>query len=152
MAKALGNGVPVGACWARAEVAAAFAPGDHASTFGGQPLAMAAARATLGVMEATGAPGRAASAGARLRRGLQATDGVSGVHGEGLLLGIALVSGRAKDVVVAALWRGLVVNAPRPDTIRMAPPLLVSDDEIEEALVIFADAVGEVSSRERSDA
>ena len=152
MAKALGNGVPVGACWARAEVAAAFAPGDHASTFGGQPLAMAAAKATLAVMEATGAPGRAASAGARLRRGLQATDGVSGVHGEGLLLGITLVSGRAKDVVVAALWRGLVVNAPRPDTIRMAPPLLVSDDEIDEALAIFADAVGEVSSRERSDA
>ena len=57
MAKALGNGMPVGACWARAEVAAAFVPGDHGSTFGGQPLAMAAARATLAVMEAEQVPG-----------------------------------------------------------------------------------------------
>ena len=57
MAKALGNGMPVGACWARAEVAAAFVPGDHGSTFGGQPLAMAAARATLAVMEAEDVPG-----------------------------------------------------------------------------------------------
>jgi predicted acetylornithine/succinylornithine family transaminase len=152
MAKALGNGVPIGACWARAEVTAAFAPGDHASTFGGQPLATAAARATLEVMEAAGAPGRAARAGARLRSGLEAIDGVSGVRGEGLLLGVALVSGRAKDVAVAALRRGLVVNAPRPDTIRMAPQLLVSDDEIDEALAIFADAVGEANPRERRNA
>jgi predicted acetylornithine/succinylornithine family transaminase len=164
MAKALGNGVPIGACWARAEVAAAFAPGDHASTFGGQPLAAAAARATLGVMEAEDAPGRAARAGARLRGGLEAIDGVSGVRGEGLLLGVALASGRvaeerategsglAMDVVAAALRRGLVVNAPRPHTIRVAPPLLVSDDEIDEALVIFADSVGDVRSRERPDA
>jgi predicted acetylornithine/succinylornithine family transaminase len=152
MAKALGNGVPIGACWARAEVAAAFAPGDHASTFGGQPLATAAARATLEVMEAMGVPGRAARAGARLRGGLQSMDEVSGVRGEGLLLGVELVSGRAKDVAAAALRRGLIVNAPRPDTIRMAPPLLVSDDEIDEALAIFADAVGEASPRERPDA
>ena len=64
MAKALGNGMPVGACWARAEVAAAFGPGDHGSTFGGQPLALAAARATLAVMEAEDVCGRAQRAGA----------------------------------------------------------------------------------------
>ena len=63
MAKALGNGMPVGACWARAEVAAAFVPGDHGSTFGGQPLAMSAARATLAVMEAEDVPSRAQAAG-----------------------------------------------------------------------------------------
>ena len=72
MAKALGNGMPVGACWARAEVAAAFGPGDHGSTFGGQPLAMAAARATLAVMEAEDVCGRAQRAGARLGAGLAA--------------------------------------------------------------------------------
>ena len=67
MAKALGNGVPIGACWARAEVAAAFRPGDHATTFGGQPLAARAALATLDVMEAEDVPARAMLAGARLR-------------------------------------------------------------------------------------
>jgi predicted acetylornithine/succinylornithine family transaminase len=144
MAKALGNGVPIGACWARAEVAAAFGPGDHATTFGGQPLATAAARATLEVMQSTGAPGRAARAGVRLRSGLEAIDGVSGVRGEGLLLGVAVAPGRATEVLAAGLRRGLVVNAPRPDTIRMAPPLLVSDEEIDDALAIFADAMGEV--------
>ena len=66
MAKALGNGVPIGACWARADVAAAFEPGDHATTFGGQPLATAAARAVLDVMEREDVPARAARAGARL--------------------------------------------------------------------------------------
>ena len=66
MAKALGNGMPVGACWARAEVAAAFGPGDHGSTFGGQPLALAAARATLATMEAEDVCGRARRAGAVL--------------------------------------------------------------------------------------
>ena len=59
MAKALGNGVPIGACWARADVAAAFAPGDHATTFGGQPLAARAALATLDVMERENVPERA---------------------------------------------------------------------------------------------
>ena len=63
MAKALGNGVPIGACWARAEVADAFEPGDHATTFGGQPLATAAARAVLAVMEAEDVPARAAKRG-----------------------------------------------------------------------------------------
>ena len=147
MAKALANGVPIGACWARAEVAAAFGPGDHASTFGGQPLATAAARATLAVMEAEGAPRCATRAGSRLRSGLEAIDGVRGVRGEGLLLGIELESGRAPEVFAAALRRGLVVNAPRADTIRMAPPLLVSDSEIDEALAVFAEAMGDVIGR-----
>ena len=66
MAKALGNGVPIGACWAKAEVARAFEPGDHATTYGGQPLAAAAARAVLGVMEEIDAPAKATAAGARL--------------------------------------------------------------------------------------
>src|SRR5579863_9231385 len=116
MAKALGNGVPIGACWARAEVAAAFSPGDHGSTFGGQPLATAAARATLAVMEAEDVPGRARRAGARLRAGLEALDGVVSVRGQGLLLGAALETERAVAVTAAALTAGLVVNAPRPDT------------------------------------
>ena len=72
MAKALGNGVPIGACWAKAEVAAAFEPGDHATTYGGQPLATAAARAVLAVMEAEDVPALAERAGAALTKLLEA--------------------------------------------------------------------------------
>ncbi len=143
MAKALGNGVPIGACWASAEVAAAFGPGDHGSTFGGQPLATAAAAATLAVMESEDVPARARRAGARLTAALEALDGISSVRGHGLLLGAVLdasVLGStvAADVVSAALAAGLVMNAPRPDTIRLAPSLLVTDEEIDEAVAILA--------------
>jgi acetylornithine/N-succinyldiaminopimelate aminotransferase len=133
MAKSLGNGMPVGACWARAEVAAAFGPGDHGSTFGGQPLAMAAARATLAVLEAEDAPGRARRAGARLTRALEQ-------RGQGLLLAAVLDHAVAPAACRAALDAGLVINAPRPDVLRFAPPLLVTDEEIDRA----ADIVGAV--------
>jgi predicted acetylornithine/succinylornithine family transaminase len=134
MAKALGNGMPVGACWARAEVAAAFVPGDHGSTFGGQPLAMSAARATLSVMEAERVPERAVAAGARLRDGLSRLPGVASVRGEGLLLAALLVNDFAGPACAEALQGGLVLNAPRPDVLRFAPSLLVSDAEIDQAL------------------
>jgi len=137
MAKALGNGMPVGACWARAEVAAAFGPGDHGSTFGGQPLAMAAVRATLAVMEAEDVCGRARRAGARLRAGLAALPGVESVRGAGLLLAAQLVTPAAKEIAAAALEAGLLVNPVRPDAIRVAPPLLVRDGEIDAALSIL---------------
>jgi acetylornithine/N-succinyldiaminopimelate aminotransferase len=137
MAKALGNGMPVGACWARAEVAAAFVPGDHASTFGGQPLAMSAVRATLSVMEAERVPERAVSAGARLVDGLQKLPGVASVRGEGLLLAAVLTNSFAAVAVSEALEAGLVINAPRPDVLRFAPSLLVSEADIDKALRIL---------------
>ena len=90
MAKALGNGMPVGACWARAEVAAAFVPGDHGSTFGGQPLAMSAARATLAVMEAEDVPARARRPGPGCGPGWRRSPGWTAVRGEGLLLAAVL--------------------------------------------------------------
>jgi acetylornithine aminotransferase len=96
-------------------------------------------------MEAEDVPTRARRAGARLAAGLDALEGVSGVRGAGLLLGAGLEEARAKDVVAAALGRGLVVNAPRPDTIRLAPSLLVSDDEIDEALGLLAHALADVA-------
>ena len=134
MAKALGNGMPIGACWARADVASAFVPGDHGTTFGGQPLAAAAARATLAVMEAEDVPLRATRAGARLREGLLEMAGVTSVRGRGLFLAAELADRPAKDVADAALDRGLVINAVTPTAIRLAPSLLVADDEIDEAL------------------
>src|SRR3954471_1153374 len=76
MAKALGNGVPIGACWARADVATAFEPGDHATTFGGQPLATAAARAVLAEMRRLDVPALATAAGAQLTAALHDLDGI----------------------------------------------------------------------------
>jgi acetylornithine/N-succinyldiaminopimelate aminotransferase len=145
MAKALGNGMPIGACWARAEVAAAFGPGDHGSTFGGQPLALAAARATLAVMEAEDVNGRARHWGAVLSEGLVTLPGVVSVRGAGLLLAAQLGRPVAKEVTAAALTRGLLVNAVRPDAVRVAPPLLVSGDEIARALRILGDVLGELA-------
>ncbi len=141
LAKALGNGMPIGACWARAEVAAAFVPGDHGTTYGGQPLATAAARATLAVMEAEDVPARAAAAGARLAAGLGRLPGVVAVRGLGLLLAAELAGADARRVTDDALDRGLVVNAVTPSAIRLAPPLLVSDAEIDEALAILGEVL-----------
>jgi len=145
MAKALGNGVPIGACWARTEVAAVFDPGDHATTFGGQPLATAAARAVLRVMEQEDVPARAAAAGRRLTEGLEALTGVAAVRGLGLLIAAELAGIDARAVVAAALDRGLVVNAVTPTALRLAPSLLITDDEIDEALTSLAEALADVA-------
>ena len=145
VAKALGNGVPIGACWARAEVAASFSPGMHATTFGGQPLAAAAARAVLQVMEAEDVPGRADRAGERLRGALEALPQVSGVRGLGLLLAAELVGHDAREVAADAQEAGLLVNGVTPTAVRLAPQLLVTDDEIDEAVAILAQVIGERS-------
>jgi predicted acetylornithine/succinylornithine family transaminase len=144
MAKALGNGVPIGACWARREVAV-FEPGDHATTFGGQPLATSAARAVLAEMQKEDVPARAERAGARLRAALEALPQVASVRGMGLLLAAELDGLDGRAVAASALTQGLVVNGVSPTAIRVAPPLLVSDDEIDEAVAILAgvlDAAG----------
>jgi acetylornithine/succinyldiaminopimelate/putrescine aminotransferase len=138
MAKALGNGVPIGACWAKTEVAAAFEPGDHATTFGGQPLATSAARAVLAVMEAEDVPARARHAGERITAGAAALDGVAAVRGLGLLLAIELAEGHSAPEVAARLLElGAVVNAVTPTALRLAPSLLISDDEIDHALSLL---------------
>lgn len=141
MAKALGNGVPIGACWAREDVADAFVPGDHATTFGGQPLATAAARAVLAVMEEEDVPAKAQAAGARLTKALEALPAVTGVRGFGLLLGAALAEPVAKAAAVAAQDKGLIVNAVNDSTLRLAPPLLVTDEEIDEAVSILSEVL-----------
>ncbi|MGH9297585.1 MAG: aspartate aminotransferase family protein [Acidimicrobiales bacterium] len=148
VAKALGNGMPVGACWARAEVASAFRPGDHGSTFGGQPLACSAALATLGELRRIDAPARSARLGQHLGRLLVEVEGIASVRGRGLLLGAVLegvAALRAKEVVAAALGLGLVVNSPVPGVIRLAPPLTVEADEIERGAGLLARAIEEVA-------
>jgi predicted acetylornithine/succinylornithine family transaminase len=134
MAKALGNGVPIGACWAREGVATVFEPGDHATTYGGQPLATAAARAVLATMAAEDVPGRAARAGRRLTERLAGLPGVAGVRGVGLLLAVELDGRPAAEVNAALLAAGVVANAVTPTALRLAPSLLIGDDEIDEAV------------------
>ena len=141
MAKALGNGVPIGACWARAEVADAFQPGDHATTYGGQPLAASAARAVLAVMEAEDVPTRARTAGAHLTERLVALDAVTDVRGLGLLLAAELDGRDARQVAADCLAAGLVVNGVTPTALRFAPPLLVTHDEIDEATAILSEVL-----------
>lgn len=143
VAKALGNGMPIGACWATAEVSASFKPGDHGTTFGGQPLAAAAALATLDTMEREHVAERAASSGAALRGALEDVDGVAAVRGAGLLLGVVLDRAvpAAPEVARRCLDKGLLVNCPAPGVIRMAPSLLVEEQQVRLACDIFADVL-----------
>jgi predicted acetylornithine/succinylornithine family transaminase len=139
MAKGLGNGMPIGACWARRDVASAFSPGDHGTTYGGQPLAASAARATLAIMERENIPQRAEHAGATLRKLLASLDGVVEVRGLGLLLAAELAPGLdARAVAADALVAGLIVNAVSATSLRFAPPLIVSDTELAEAVDILS--------------
>jgi len=139
MAKALGNGVPIGACWARREVAAVFQPGDHGTTYGGQPLAASAARATLEILERVNAPQLAERAGAEFRHLLETVEGVVHVRGLGLLLAAELAVGLDAKAVAADLLRGgLIVNAVSPTALRFAPPLIVSETEIAQAVDLLS--------------
>ena len=138
MAKALGNGMPIGACWARGAAGEALRPGDHGTTFGGQPLAARTALTVLSVMERDDVCARARTRGAQLVAGLVALPGVAAVRGRGLLLAAELDAPAAVRCKDLALERGLIVNAVAPTALRFAPPLLVTDDEIDEALAILA--------------
>ena len=138
MAKAMGNGFPVGATWARTEVAASFRPGDHGSTYSGTAIATAVVSAVLAEMRRIDAPHLATVRGQYLRAGLERLDGVASVRGQGLLLAAELAEGRdAKDAYTQLLSAGLVTNAVTPTALRFAPPLTVSESEIDEALAML---------------
>ena len=138
MAKGMGNGFPVGAVWARREVAEVFQAGDHGSTYSGTAIATSVAGAVLGELRRIDAPARAERQGMRLRAGLEAIGGVVSVRGAGLLLAAELHERLdAKAVFAALLDQGLVTNAVTPSALRLAPPLTVSDAEVDEALAII---------------
>ncbi|WP_432498538.1 acetylornithine transaminase [Kineococcus gypseus] len=129
VAKGLGGGIPVGAAVAFGpRNAALLGAGQHGTTFGGNPVAAAAGLATLHVLERDALLANVRAVGARLRTGVQALGHplVAGVRGEGLLLGIALTRPVAAAAARAALAHGFIVNAVRPDTIRLAPPLVLT--------------------------
>lgn len=146
-AKALGNGVPIGAVVARDEIAAAFGPGDHGSTFGGNPLAAAAALATFDALEGDHLLDLVPEKSEFLRRQLADLPYVVEVRGLGLMLAAVLGTNVAGSVCAAALEKGLVVNAVAPDAIRFVPPLTITISELEEAVRILRSAMDEVLER-----
>jgi acetylornithine/N-succinyldiaminopimelate aminotransferase len=131
LAKGLGGGLPIGACIG---FGVAFARGEHGSTFGGNPVACAAALAVLETIERDGLLANVAAVGERLAAGIEEVKHplVAGVRGSGLWLAIALTSDAAARVEAAARQAGFLVNAVQPDAIRVAPPLILSADQAAE--------------------
>ncbi|MBT3192835.1 MAG: aspartate aminotransferase family protein [Verrucomicrobia bacterium] len=147
VAKALGSGYPIGAVVSGSKLADVFQPGNHASTFGGTPLACAAALATLEVMESEKLVERAKEKGDLFREGLSAFidtyEHVTGVRGRGMMLGLELDQ-EAKPLVTALAEVGLLTIATAGNVVRFLPPLTVKDDELEEALDILDDCLAEM--------
>jgi len=146
VAKSLGSGYPIGAAVSDSKLGDVFRPGSHASTFGGSPLACAAALATLEVIEEEGLLNRARTVGAGLKRAVTAFiekyAHVTEIRGPGLMLGIVL-DGPAKPVVDMMANMGLLTLATAENVIRLLPPLNVKDSEIEEALDIMENCLAE---------
>lgn len=148
VAKGIGGGVPVGALVTRGAASDLFTLGQHGSTFGGNPLATGVADAVLAEIERAGLADAARTRGERLRSGILALDAplVTEVRGRGLLLGVGLAAPVAPAVVSAALERGLIINAANDDSIRLAPPLVIDDDDVDRFLMLFADALAAVAA------
>ena len=141
-AKALGGGVPIGACVTAPVAAEVLAPGDHGSTFAGGPVATAAALAVLDIVDDPALLRRVRELGAELREGLEALDGVRETRGRGLMIGVGLEPGiDAAAVGAGLLARGLVVNVPAPDTLRLLPPLVVDSDQIGQAVGLIGESL-----------
>ncbi|MGZ8180100.1 acetylornithine transaminase [Williamsia sp. SKLECPSW1] len=131
MAKGLGGGLPIGAVLATGAAADLLTPGQHGTTFGGNPVCAAAALAVLATVDSERLGDHAAAVGKTIATGIEDLGHplVSHVRGAGLLLGVVLTAERAKAVESAARTAGFLVNAPAADVIRLAPPLVVSDDQ-----------------------
>jgi predicted acetylornithine/succinylornithine family transaminase len=142
-AKALGGGMPVGACVTGPAPGEVLEPGDHGSTFAGGPVAARAALAVLDVIDDPALLRRVRDTGGSLREMLESVPGVREVRGRGLMLGVGLNDGiDARDVVARCLEAGLVINAPSPDTLRLLPPLIIGESEAEQAAAIITTALG----------
>ena len=131
LAKGLAGGIPIGACLGLGRAGSLFEPGNHGTTFGGNPVACAAALAVIATIESEGLLARAVEAGQRLRDGIGRDPRVTDVRGDGVLVGVTLDGPAAPDVVAAAQQAGWILNATGPDRIRFAPPLVVADADID---------------------
>jgi len=134
LAKGLGNGVPIGACLASAKASHVFGPGNHGSTFGGNPLSCSAALAVIEELQSKQLPERAAELGKRIVRGLcnelADVEGIKEIRGKGLLIAVELVC-NCTELVKMALSDGLLINVCSDSSIRLLPPLTMTDDEAE---------------------
>jgi predicted acetylornithine/succinylornithine family transaminase len=141
-AKALGGGFPIGACVTGPAAAEVLEPGDHGSTFAGGPVATAAAIAVLDVVDDPVLLRHVRELGAYLCEKLEALDGVAETRGRGLMVGVGLAEGiDAAAVGADLLERGLVVNAPRPDTLRLLPPLVIDSDHVDIAVGLIEESL-----------
>jgi predicted acetylornithine/succinylornithine family transaminase len=146
-AKALGGGLPIGACVATPEAGSVLAAGDHGSTFAGGAVVAAAALAVLDLVDSDLLRG-VREKGERLREGLLALDGVTEVRGRGLMLGVGLADGiDSAGVCADLLERGLIANAPEPGTLRLLPPLTVDSAQIERAVASIGESLLRSSAR-----
>ena len=127
VAKGLAGGFPIGACLGLGAAGDLLQPGNHGTTFGGNPVACTAALAVIGTVESEGLLEHATVLGQKLRDGLAADPRVTEVRGEGLLIGLDLAEDRSADVFAAALDAGYIVNNPTPRRIRLAPPLVLTE-------------------------
>jgi len=141
MAKSIGAGFPLSALITFGAASELFYPGTHNSTFGGNPLAAAVANATLGFIEETGLLDNVNARGAQLRSAVADLPFVTGTTGAGLLIGIRLSAPVAAEVRAAAHERGLIINAPTEDIIRIAPAYTIGDAEVAEFLTLFSAAL-----------
>ena len=137
LAKGIGGGLPLGATIGYGRAAQLLQPGDHGTTFGGNPIACAAANAVLDVIESKNLMQSAKVFEKKIKRSLTGTTGISRVRGRGLLIGIELTTPIAKKVATAMLDAGIIVNAANDQTIRIAPPLIVTMPQIEKFITTF---------------
>jgi acetylornithine/N-succinyldiaminopimelate aminotransferase len=141
-AKALGGGLPIGACITAPPAAEVLEPGDHGSTFAGGAVASAAALAVLDVVDDPALLRGVRERGAALREALLALDGVREVRGRGLMLGAGLEEGiDAAALGEELLRRGLIVNVPEPGTVRLLPPLTIDSNHIERAVALIGESL-----------
>jgi acetylornithine aminotransferase len=146
LAKGLGGGLPLGAMIALGDAASLFVPGDHGSTFGGNPVATAAGLAVVETIEKRELLQRVSSVGVELMAELALIDGVKEVRGAGLLIGIEFTEPIAKTVTKYCEKLGVLVNGNSEKVIRIAPPLIVTDREISKFIKVFAESVDKARS------
>jgi acetylornithine aminotransferase len=146
LAKGLGGGLPLGAMIALGDAATLFAPGDHGSTFGGNPVATAAGSAVISTIEKSELLERVSKIGIELMAELALIDGVKEVRGAGLLIGIEFTEPIAKQVTKDLEKHGVLVNGNSENVIRIAPPLIVTDRQIAKFITVFATSVDKVRS------
>jgi predicted acetylornithine/succinylornithine family transaminase len=148
-AKAIGGGMPIGACVTAPVAAEVLEPGDHGSTFAGGPVATAAALAVLDVVDDPALLRRVRELGATLRSRLAELDGVAEVRGRGLMIGVGLAEDiEAPAVGADLLQRGLVVNVPNPSTLRLLPPLTIGPEQLDRAVELIGASLASAAKSE----